>query len=993
MSRASPGLNTPNSVFASLLPPAPVTRDRDAALEGRAHSRSRSAARGSGDSAKPKDRSNSKPSQKAMLSKALNKANTAVQLDNAQNYGAAREAYLEACELLQQVLARTNGDDDKKKLEAIELDELVPVIPHGEKALPARPDSFDYHEARMGIAGVDNQPNAATIARSRRDESPDPQVPFRNVTGPAAFTTYHDFSSNADTNRPRQTSYSRSPMRRNFESSALTVPRHANDDFLPAPLSPRRPLSPVRAPSPEPIVRHDFSLTSERERLGVGFESRSHRRNLSHESASWLDPIDESGGSTNSSVHSRSSSRVTRKHIRQPSGDTEAEFDAALDAAVEAAYDDGYEPLEPPATAYDDEVDEDRIATSMRGVQLTGGLVRHTERETTMQIAHEHERQRQLSLSHQVESYGGDFFDANDSDEEEERMLEEMTRGNVMEDFTLNQRSRSRTGVPRESDSSGLTSRTWHSSMGSNPPTGTTTLSAVSDILSSGHLHLHKASSPLPPPTQSLPQPPLNRPPSSTGVRNRRLSGQTTKKLKIETSKLGPPPAMPPPPLTTSSAVQSQPTSSYIAQQRQALSAVSTRPGPFSTRAPSSPVRGISIADAANHASPPGGQEDEVRTDSPSSAPPGMRKNFSSSSLKSLRPRQISMPHIDDVDPLPMTPLTQQVSNSSVTRLPMMPALPTPIATSFGDKTAGGFSGFHLFDSDFHSPVAQSPDLTHHDRQQNPDIPLPLEPCPSDPMFRPFWLMRALYQTLAHPRGGYISNRLFVPQDAWKVKGVKLRNIEDKMSQFDSTDADAVLDEMQSFETILETVQATLSRKLGTEVGTQGMVTFKDEKEAEVPPVPRNNSISGKGGAFSWRRLRSKGSAVNLASTYGAKTNSHGGSASAVPGILESDVIGPGGSIPSLPMRDVSLAKFDGPNANYMASLARLFDAAQAVDQIARQVDDPGLRHADKTQVGLELCTRHAAEFFGFYICRFVLTDLGMLLDKFVKRGSEWVLS
>lgn len=62
------------------------------------------------------------------------------------------------------------------------------------------------------------------------------------------------------------------------------------------------------------------------------------------------------------------------------------------------------------------------------------------------------------------------------------------------------------------------------------------------------------------------------------------------------------------------------------------------------------------------------------------------------------------------------------------------------------------------------------------------------------------------------------------------------------------------------------------------------------------------------------------------------------------------------------------------------------------LDQIARQVEDPGLRHADKTQVGLELCTRHAAEFFGFYICRFVLTDVSLLLDKFIKRGSEWVL-
>ncbi|KAI3333670.1 hypothetical protein F4824DRAFT_241745 [Ustulina deusta] len=151
MSRASPNLNPPNSVFASqpgnaepqdyfwsglsnpirtaspaarsntaLLPPASVMRDRDIVPERRGHLRSRSAAKGgSGDSTKPKDRSNSKPSQKAMLSKALNKANTAVQLDNAQNYGAAREAYLEACELLQQVLTRTNGDDDRKKLDNI----------------------------------------------------------------------------------------------------------------------------------------------------------------------------------------------------------------------------------------------------------------------------------------------------------------------------------------------------------------------------------------------------------------------------------------------------------------------------------------------------------------------------------------------------------------------------------------------------------------------------------------------------------------------------------------------------------------------------------------------------------------------------------------------------------------------------------------------------------------------------------------------------------
>ena len=54
-----------------------------------------------------------------MLSKALQKANTAVLLDNAQNFEGAMQAYSEACALLQQVMGRSSGDEDRRKLEAI----------------------------------------------------------------------------------------------------------------------------------------------------------------------------------------------------------------------------------------------------------------------------------------------------------------------------------------------------------------------------------------------------------------------------------------------------------------------------------------------------------------------------------------------------------------------------------------------------------------------------------------------------------------------------------------------------------------------------------------------------------------------------------------------------------------------------------------------------------------------------------------------------------
>lgn len=272
-----------------------------------------------------------------------------------------------------------------------------------------------------------------------------------------------------------------------------------------------------------------------------------------------------------------------------------------------------------------------------------------------------------------------------------------------------------------------------------------------------------------------------------------------------------------------------------------------------------------------------------------------------------------------------------------------MPALPTPMSATFREKMdATATGGLFLFDDNFHSP----------DRPGSPnplslDAPVPLEPCPTDFMLRPFWLMRCLYQTLVHPRGGYVSTKLFVPRDVWRVKGVKLKNVEDKIANcdfltaallklatVDTFDADAVLEEMQSLEGILEQTQTALSRKLGNEVGVQGSGALFKEATSAVDGdggsgVPRSASVSNKSSSFSWRRLRSKNSAVALNSRSGASSSAD----------VSKEVTG----VPTLPMtenptsrpakRDPSLAQFMGPNAHYMASLARLFDAAQAIGE------------------------------------------------------------
>ena len=70
---------------------------------------------------KPRDRERQgkQLSQKTMLSRALSRANMAVNLDNAQNFEAARQSYADACNLLFQVVQKTPGDDERRKLEAI----------------------------------------------------------------------------------------------------------------------------------------------------------------------------------------------------------------------------------------------------------------------------------------------------------------------------------------------------------------------------------------------------------------------------------------------------------------------------------------------------------------------------------------------------------------------------------------------------------------------------------------------------------------------------------------------------------------------------------------------------------------------------------------------------------------------------------------------------------------------------------------------------------
>ncbi|KAA8571637.1 hypothetical protein EYC84_001631 [Monilinia fructicola] len=298
----------------------------------------------------------------------------------------AMQAYSEACSLLQQVMARSSGDEDRRKLEAIRntytsrINELAKITPESsdEKALPARPEDTDFRSGEFPMSDEEEL------------EEDDDEDELATIETATMTRIVNEPSYSNETQNDR--SYNQS-QGRNIETS-LAVPM--DSQYMPPPLSPRRPSSPMTHGS-----THRRQISSEspksKSNLAAPEPPKGHARVPSNESMSWLDTIDESGGSAASSVHSRSSSlNVRRKYIRASSGATEAEFDAALDAAVEAAYDDGFEPVDPDPRSYgysDDE--DDRIVASVRRkVELAKERVRQNEREAAIEDAHERERKR-----------------------------------------------------------------------------------------------------------------------------------------------------------------------------------------------------------------------------------------------------------------------------------------------------------------------------------------------------------------------------------------------------------------------------------------------------------------------------------------------------------------------------------------------------------------------------------------------------------------------
>ena len=940
--------------------------------------------------------------QRTVLSRALAKANTAVLLDNAHNFEGAIEAYAEACQLLHQAMHRTSGEADKKKLETIratytdriqELEQLEAAQQTAnEKALPSRPRSdeslapssdTDSNEDIMVIdtTAATEITNRTFLPTFRERQCSAEQDLYRQSVSAYTVKNMNGSRSLPAVDGPsKPQSGSASPRREKINPLSRLGPP-LEQQYIPPPLSPRRPPGSISEMQEKP----NYRLSSQH----ICQQDPQHSRDTSTESTSWLDTIDESGGSSASSIHSRLSSLgLNLRHGYRIPDEIKAEYDAAMHAAVDAACEEEPESLE-----------HHELCTSLTTEQSNAESAHETLQETKREVQLDHGQGRPYATagSHDRQSSPGlEYLD--DEAEEEERLLEEMTKGYVMDDFRFDRNSKS--ALPRQSDSSGFSGRTYGSSTGSSTAATSTSLATLVEaspavlqqnlpppppypppVTALPRSSIPVTAPPLPAPSIPPPQPLSSMPPSiasprsslsssAVGVRNRRLSGRNAKQLKIETSPKVPnvaqAPNAPSPrelPLSTPIPAILDEASSKDAPQ----GGISAAMIPLQASIPlePTPITAIQLSTPTQHKAPEtlapisaqsrnrdnnlddnltSVPESPARNLSKAMAPPPstLRKNMSSSSLN-LRKLAVSGLEITDVSP--MTPGSATFPTRVDSRTGNMSTAPIlPIPNSSGVSTlAGAAGGMHLFEDHTKRPATPGAPSSHGSH-----APLPLEPCPESFLLRPFWLMRCLYQTVAHPRGGYLSNKLFIPRDIWRVKNVKIKSVDEKVAQcdlltaalqklakVDNLDADAVLEEMQSFETVLDQVRVTMQKKLGSDVGLHGSAALFKASPATEETGSLGEALSTKTGAVpgksymaaSWRKLRSKSSGTPLIATVSPKDGSKDAlSTSSLPMTSTTSS--------RTPKRSIQQVQCEGPHASYMGALARLSDAVQILGML-----------------------------------------------------------
>ncbi|KAK9325006.1 hypothetical protein V1517DRAFT_315740 [Lipomyces orientalis] len=296
-----------------------------------------------------------------------------------------------------------------------------------------------------------------------------------------------------------------------------------------------------------------------------------------------------------------------------------------------------------------------------------------------------------------------------------------------------------------------------------------------------------------------------------------------------------------------------------------------------------------------------------------------------------------------------------------------------------------------------------------------------LPPQPANPVSRPFWLMRNIRAAITCPTGGPITDRLRLSPQVFLLPGVKLRLQDEKISacetiisallQFEDSPS---LQRFAHLERVMNRIEMQLQRVLvpdgsdfthgfggfgGNEFSMLGRKSSKSSQASsysspgsDASSERRRSSVASESSSSQKSRSWKKSNSRTVPAPPPMNVSSRSSPQTAPIGNVVDDHRSPGlnadgkvaaGTIPGEVLR--------GPLGSYLRVLVVLFERAQLIEQV------PVLISADKlptdTQARVDKAVRRASEFFGRVICKFVLADIADLMDKYVRKGSRWMLA
>ncbi|WAQ82641.1 hypothetical protein PtA15_3A4 [Puccinia triticina] len=266
---------------------------------------------------------------------------------------------------------------------------------------------------------------------------------------------------------------------------------------------------------------------------------------------------------------------------------------------------------------------------------------------------------------------------------------------------------------------------------------------------------------------------------------------------------------------------------------------------------------------------------------------------------------------------------------------------------------------------------------------------------PKIPARRPFHLMRQIRTSMS--TGAYVSPRLYVPRQMWYQAQVKLHGLETKIKLMDTLIAGLELVERDGAGLVGVEVPSSATkepvwdfaegRKPKPTLSSQVLTaTERFMKRLEIFEELLDNLQTG--GA---KKLGLNASGLHE-TAYGQDTMRKGGGF----GTLMAQKLGKG-----LDRINLGRGNADLPTL-YVDTIARLFDKSQAIDAHLASLDLAARSQGSTAGAGMysaigqqskqhiEGRLRRVSEFYSTVVCRFVVADMGVLLDKYVKRGGNW---